>query len=273
MHGETSPGAGGAGSDKKGARGGGARAAQSCLPVTLKQLTTASLDGDASHYRIDGRDVTLARVVARIVRVESSAAATNVWLNDGTAADLMVQCYAEDSAFYTDRLSSWQGNPLVEAVLQVKVQGGGMFLTIVSGACSPLKEGNALTHHLLDVANQHLVATRGALPRTGASSSYSATAAAAAMQATMHSFNAGAGGGNAGAGISGDKEAVLNQFREGSSDASSEGTTVDAVFRALQGHPATRHITGAQIATFAEQLLEEGHIYSTCDEMTFKTTA
>jgi hypothetical protein len=269
---ETSPGGGGAGSDKKGARGGPARAAQSCLPVTLKQLTTASLDGDASHYRIDGRDVTLARVVARVVRVDSSAASTNVWLNDGTAPDCMVQCYAEDSAYYTDRLSSWQGNPLVEAVLQVKVQGGGMFLTIVSGSCAPLKEGNALTHHLLDVANQHLVATRGALPRTGAASSSSSSAAAAAMQATMLGFGAGAGG-SAGAGISGDKEAVLNQFREGSSDASSEGTTVDAVLRALQAQPATRHITGAQIATFAEQLLEEGHIYSTCDEMTFKTTA
>jgi len=220
------------------------------------------------------------RVCARVSRFETDATKSMLFLSDGThPAPVRADCFVEDSAFYLERVESWRQCPLVDCVLAVKNQGGQMVLTVPALGCVALTDSNALTHHMLEVANTHLVATRGPLPRTGGAGAGhgggggGAGGHAAAQALYSASFGAGAGGGGGGGaagGPAGDAEAVLALFRELSADT--EGATPAQVAHRAAQLPATHHLSKEQIAAITEKLMLDGHIYSTVDEQTYKTT-
>ncbi len=217
------------------------------------------------------------RVCARVSRFETDATKSMLYLSDGThAAPVRADCFVEDSAFYLERVESWRQCPLVDCVLAVKNQGGQMVLTVPALGCVALADSNALTHHMLEVANAHLVATRGALPRTGGAGAghggggAGAGGHAAAQALYSASFGAGAGGAGGAGGPAGDSEAVLQLFRELSADT--EGATPAQVAQRAAQLPGMQHLSKEQVAAITEKLMLDGHIYSTVDEQTYKTT-
>ena len=208
------------------------------------------------------------RVCARVAKFESDATKSMLYLSDGThSSPVRADCFVEDSAFYLERVESWRQCPLVDCVLAVKNQGGQMVLTVPALGCVALADSNALTHHMLEVANTHLVATRGHLPRTGGAG---AGHGAGAAQAAMYSASFGGGGGGGGGGGS-DSDAVLAIYRELS--AESEGCSPAQVTHRASQLPGTKHLSKEQIAAISEKLMLDGHIYTTVDEQTYKTTS
>ncbi len=54
-------------------------------PITLKQLATASAGGPGdAHYKVDGKDLIYARLIARVINITDDASQARLTLTDGT---------------------------------------------------------------------------------------------------------------------------------------------------------------------------------------------
>jgi replication factor A2 len=159
--------------------------------------------------------------------------------------------------------------------LQCRAGAGANQVTVLD--VRPLPDSNALTHHILDAINTHLLNTRGPLPRggagAGAGGGFAATSTAGIAHAAMMGLTSGAavGPAAAGGGDGGDASYVLGLFRDLAPERE-DGAAVRDVAAAAARDPARRHLTMDAITRLAEQLMMEGHIYSTVDESHYKTT-
>ena len=110
--------------------------------------------------------------------------------------------------------------------------------------------------------------TRGPLPRTGSNAGYSSSSAQAmyAAQLSLEGGSSGSGSNNA------VNELVFDAFTRHINKTDNDGRASD-VYQILQEDAATKHITMANIEKACEELMYEGRIYSTVDDMTFRTTS
>jgi hypothetical protein len=268
----SSPGAppGGASSGGKAGKGNKQRMS-TCTSVTLKQLNFANIGGN-DLFQIDGKDITNARIVGRLVSLDQSMSDKIVLtVSDGTHKPINVNVYRFDSLFFLDKLAEISsGNPLIELIVHVKPAGGISMDLSTTGPENfrVIKDGNGLTHHILDCINTHLMNTRGPLPRTGSNAGYSSSSAQAmyAAQLSLEGGSSGSGSNNA------VNELVFDAFTRHINKTDNDGRASD-VYQILQEDAATKHITMANIEKACEELMYEGRIYSTVDDMTFRTTS
>jgi len=249
------------------------RLMSTCTSVTFKQLIHASI-GPNDLYQIDRKDISSVRIVARIISIDQTEAdKITMNLTDGTYAPQKVSLYRFDTHLFLERLAEISaGFPLVELIVHVKPMAGGNMDLNTTGPenVRVIKEGNALTHHILDCINMHLFNTRPALPRTGSTSGYSSSSAQA-MYAAQLSMEGGLSG--SGSGTSNPiNDAVFDAFFKHVNDTGEDGRAAD-VYNLLQANPATKHITIPNIEQACETLMYEGRIYSTVDDVTFRTTS
>ena len=243
------------------------RSIATCTSVTIKQLVHATLSPNET-FQIDGKDISSVRIVARVVNIASETAKDTIYLDDGTWDPISVVMYRQDTIYFLERENELRsGRPLVDAVIHTKAVSGGMELS-TSGPENMriVKDGNVLTHHILDCINTHLLNTRGPLPRSG-SNNNGMSASASALYAAQ--LNLG-GGGDVSSNPNNDM--VYNAFVEFCT-TSEDGCNASAVFLLLQKDPSTRHITMAMVEKACEDLMFEGKIYSTIDDVTFRPTA
>lgn len=245
----------------------------SCASVTFKQLIHANI-GPNDQYQIDMKDISSVRLVARIISVDQSESdKVTMLLTDGTYTPQNVSLYRYDTHLFLERLAEIStGFPLVELIVHIKPMSGGNMDLQTAGPenVRVIKEGNALTHHILDCINMHLFNTRPVLPRTGSTAGYSSSSAQA-MYAAQLSMEGGSSG--SGSGTSNPiNDAVFDAFFKHVNDTGDDGRATD-VYNLLQANPATKHITIPNIELACEQLMYEGRIYSTVDDVTFRTTS
>ena len=243
------------------------RSIATCTSVTIKQLMHTTFSPNET-FQIDGKDISSVRIVARVVNIASESAKDTIYLDDGTWDPIAVVMYRQDTIYFLERENELRsGRPLVEAVLQTKANSGGMELTTTGPeSIKIVKDGNVLTHHILDCINTHLLNTRGPLPRSG-SNNNGMSASASALYAAQ--LNLG-GGGDVSSNPNNDM--VYNAFVEFCT-TSEDGCNALAVFHLLQKDPSTRHITMPMVEKACEDLMFEGKIYSTIDDVTFRPTA
>jgi hypothetical protein len=160
---------------------------------------------------------------------------------------------------------------------QCTARGGQNAVTVLD--VRPLTHSDALTHHILSTINTHLANTHGPLPRGGAgggaggagaggSSHYAAASAAITAEATMGGMLAASHGGSGG----GDLEYVLSLYRTHASD-SEEGIAMREIAGIAMKEGRRPHLNLEAVTRLSEQLMLEGHIYSTIDEQHYKPTS
>jgi hypothetical protein len=167
-------------------------------------------------------------------------------------------------------------------------------LTLSTLSVKPLKDGNALTMHLLACMHAHCVLTKGALPPPGGAAG--AGGAGAGMGAGAGGgFHAGAAGGGAawGGAASGAAKAaaaagggrfadpimetVMSAFEMcKDSGASEEGTSIAevvAVIKRRGASPGGPTLSENDIRQAIQTLSMEGFLYSTVDDNHYRSTA
>ncbi len=156
-------------------------------------------------------------------------------------------------------------------------------LSVSCTSCRAVEDANAVSHHMLDVLNTHLMNTRGPLPRGGAqaaagafgggafSSSSAASAHAAILAQNAYDGHGAAGAGGAG-GAGSDQLYIMELFRQHAAETD-EGCSVREIAALAARDPARKHLGVDAIMRVTEALMMEGFIYSTVDDLHFKPTS
>lgn len=253
---------------------------QTLIPVSIKQVMGAETRD--SKFKIDSKDINQITVVGQILTVEQQPTYINYLLDDGSGK-INVRLYADSDA----------AAPLPEGTY-VRVLGNlgslGSNMSIVGFQVLPVTDFNEITFHALEVIHTHLRNTNApsSTPPGGAPSSQQLSQGNSLNSNNNmmnnnnmnNNMNMGMGMGNpnsivgpdghsAGQGGAMDKgskiqEEVMQVFSRETGDA---GTHVDVVCKELS------HIPRAEIMKAIDFLSDEGHLYSTIDEMHFGSTA
>lgn len=241
-------------------------------PVSVKQIRECTLGGDDA-IKIDGKDIVHVELVG-IVRsfehketkfvcsVEDHSGVIDVthWTNEG----------ADDAA------ASIRDNLYVHCIGQIKDYQGKK--TVNAYKITHITNPNQVTAHLMAVVHTHLIATRGNKDFAGGRASMGGPPPVygAAVDLSLHG---GAGayhhqpmhGGHAGGhvqhanGLSGDQNLVLDKIK---TFADSEvGISLDQIIAEVKGR-----MDANTVKKIIEFLSGEGHVYSTVDDIHFKST-
>ncbi len=131
-------------------------------------------------------------------------------------------------------------------------------------------DSNFITKHLLEVVHTHLHRTRGPIADASASSSGAAGGASSGTSPSMVGGGAlGLGGdGGRGAGLGGERELVLEIFKEVGEDEENGMSMAEAIQKGKQ-----RGLGDQQVRNAAMGLQMDGLIYSTVDDDHFRCVA
>jgi len=253
---ESSPGAGSP--SQKGSRTGPYN--QSLIPVTIKQLLSASQDHpDGTGFKLDGRELNQITIVGVILSVTKKDTNVQFKLSDSSGV-IEVRIWM-DSSDNNDVIAlkekDWKEGAYVRVIGHLR-----SFLnsrSVLAFRIIPITNFNEVTFHHLDVIYVHLYNTFGP--------------PANATNAGQQSNNFFQGGGNGyvpnqsstgGDRLTDFQRMVLGTFKE-SRDVN--GTHTNAVIQRLnsRGYPASAF----EVREAIQFLNNEGHIYSTIDDETF----
>lgn len=146
-----------------------------CVPMTVKQVKNFCTFQD-DVITCDGREISDAVLVVRIVDVQELSSSIEYTIEDGTGK-MKTKYWAnreDDSTTQMEinNISSWQAHTYVRMAGSLKVYNGNIQFT--ASQIARVKDHNALTHHYLECIYSHLKATKGALSALGASSTAAA---------------------------------------------------------------------------------------------------
>jgi len=234
---------------------------QSVIPITIKQLLSASWENDPSSktLRIDGIETKHVRILGMISKINHQSTTMSYEVNDGTGTIECKQFIESDGGLKNDKLRVGD-YAKIHGVLK---EFGGVKSIQIYGV-TPLDESNSRmitnesTCHFLEVIYIHLQHTRGPIksvpdaarsPQPFAVGSVPMQTSQTPQGANFHSLNRGIGGtslsGNRGAGPSiSDSDKVYEAFclalassMRDSSDKElkyNTGVTCDQAYRLLK---------------------------------------
>lgn len=231
---------------------------QTLIPVTISMAFKARGDssgGDESLTLADGRPLHSVKIVGAVRNVDAQSTNVMYTIEDGTGAIDVKQWYDDnDSNEVTEmRKAAIKEGNYITVIGQIKEYDGNKQL--IANSVRSLVSGNELTHHLLEVmcsAEKFKRADSIVVPPV--------------MQ--MHKNNMGFNSGSVmggGVGVDGDfnKNRVLEILQRYNNE-SEEGVSID---RCVQELP---DMSESEIRAAAELLSEEGQVYSTINENSFK---
>jgi replication factor A2 len=258
-------GGGGGGSQDSAEKKGNRRSydEQTLIPVTIQMAQKARSDpsaGDGSVVLEDGRHLHTVKIVGAVREIEGGSTNLTYIIEDGTGSFNVKQWLDDDnesSVALEMRKETAQENIYIKAIGQIKDYEGRKQL--VANSVRRLSTGNELTHHLLEV-----IYSAEKFKRAD-----SIVPPMMMMGRQTNTLGGGLGnsGGVVGAGGDGEdnsiKQQVLAIMQQHDND-SEEGVTIAMCVQMLPGVPE------AEIRKAAEMLSEEGCVYSTINETSFK---
>ena len=139
----------------------------------------------------------------------------------------------------------------------------------------PITDFNEYTYHFLEVIHTHLRFTKGPPQAAPTGGAYGGAALGGAAGATYGAPAGAAGAPQPGGAMygapatgTGSMEQLVLSFFQTKGEASDMGVTIADAAQALQTNGATPE----QVRTLVEQLVSDGHLYSTIDDDHFKAT-
>jgi len=271
-NGDFQGGAMGFGSPDAGAGGGGkvSKEQKTLLPLTVHQLLSAGQDEpDAPTFKVDGCDLHQVKIVGQVLEIVETATMRAYKVDDGTGV-LSCRVFVEqdETEYAQERRSYCQKGSYVRVVGQMREYQGQRHLSVHN--MRVVKDGNEITHHLLEVIWVHCQNTKGRMQKPGAVGGMGVgmgNMAGGMMGGYGQKMMGGGGGGGGGGGaMSNVNQAVLDAFME--HNDGDVGADLATVIRAL----STRNITPNQVQQAVEFLAQEGQLYTTTDENHYKAT-
>lgn len=245
---------------------------QTMLPVSIKQISTASNEDGA--YRLDGAEIHTVVIMGVVEGIEEHSTSTTFKINDGTGSiDAKLWNNEKDgtSSGLMVRVATCHTNSFVKIVGALRDFEGRKSVLIYD--INPLVDWNELTHHLFQIMFVYMQNTRGPIPGSQAAKSASGSGAATAFfqgrgtPMGQHGHSSGMinvqPDHNAGP-----KALLIKAFTE-SQDF--EGISLEQCKAYLhRNHVA--NVNDNLIRTLVQELSEEGTIYSTTDEFHYAMT-
>ncbi|POM64269.1 Replication protein A 32 kDa subunit [Phytophthora palmivora] len=245
-------------------------AAQSILPVSIKQLQTVNADDDT--LRLDGQEVSTVRLIGLLTNLTPHSTSLRFQLDDGSGAfDCQYFVTADDADASEGEMNRLREGSYVRVVGKLRTFQGKASLSCFN--VTPVEDMNELTHHLLEVIYVHCYNTKGPLNNGKADvtmTSFNTPTKAAPGGNQWNQPSAGGFGGSMDYGMmdsnfSPEQKAILDVLGTCTSD---RGLKIDQIFADLRGQ-----MTEPQLRSALNYLTSEGHVYSTIDEDHFKRTA
>ncbi|KAL7534724.1 hypothetical protein ACHAWF_004933 [Thalassiosira exigua] len=240
---------------------------QTLIPVTIKMVLSALGDpsGGGDLSLLDGRPLHMVKLVVAVRSHEERS--TNVFLDveDGTGF-VQVKCWVNDgdecSAQSKLRQAAMQDHTYIRVIGQVKDFDGQR--QIVANDVRPIKSGNELTHHLLEVAYSHERGLKMKKETAGGVGMQYGVGSMNSGTAPPHTAGVGAGGQGYGGGMgggNGPSDLVLRSIKE-FGEAEDSGVHLDQIIQ----RATAEGLSEAQVRNAISHLSNEGHIYSTIDD-------
>jgi replication factor A2 len=247
---------------KKGSRN------QSIIPVTSAIIHGANHTGD-NEFELDGVQLSLVILVGEIVSVNESQTNVVYKVDDRTGPLVDVKKWLDDQeseAELNQRAECREG-------IFVKVIGHirtfSQQRSLVSYLIQPIRDFNAVTHHMVSVVHSQLSLKKGPVVPEQFANLTSVTPAAGPSGSTWGNPQAtstpGFFGGRVDSGMSQIQQTVLNTISQCKMD---QGISMSDLIRNV----GSKGFNEKNIRTAVDFLCNEGHVYSTIDDEHFKST-
>jgi len=240
---------------------------ETLTPLTVRQLHTAIEQGSESGYLVDGEELHQLTILGKVTGVQPTSTMTIYKLDDGTGV-VEVRLW-NDSDDNTEEASA---APVAEGTY-VRVFGNLRVFqgktNVVAFAVRPVTDFNEVTYHSLEAIFVHLgrVKAMGAPPPATPMMGV-APGSYATPTANMGAYTGGAPAANTAAGGESLQSKLIALFESPQATSSDAGMSTDEVYAAFQSnYPA------ATIRQSIDNLVSEGHLYSTIDDNHFKSTS
>lgn len=248
---------------------------QSLAPCTIKQLKNAPASGGDNGFSVDGKDLHQVTIVGLITHADEQNTNLQYTVDDGTDSinvKMWIDAATDEAAI--EKRAQWREGAVVRVIGQMRAFN--QVRSIVAFHIQPLTDFNEYTFHFIEVVHTHLRNTKGSAAEQGG-----APAAGAGMAGASMGVAGGMAGGMApqgGAGfapqpgfaansVASTQETVMKYF---TSYAETDiGCTITDCVSAM----GPQGVTDAQVRTAVENLVNEGHLYSTIDDEHYKATA
>lgn len=255
---------------------------QSLRALTIRHLQKNNSGADDDNFSADGVDLGMVTFVGKVVSAQGQYPKLVVKLDDGTSA---IECtsWSDDEAAMARKRDELTPGIYARVYGTLKTFAGR--ISVTAFAIKPVTDHNEVTYHMLQCIMQHLHLTKGAPPqgqaaaaggRTpqggaygGAPPSMTGGAYGSAMPAQQPAYGRPAAPGGTGGApdLNTDVKTVFNMEPYASAP---QGATVQTALEELQR--MGRNYTYQQVNTACDYLAQEGVLYSTVNDHTYKTT-
>jgi replication factor A2 len=131
------------------------RDVRTLLPLTLKQLSSASTTGE-SNFSIDGVDIKTVVIVGRISRMENRITQVDFVVDDGTGwVDCVRWCHARQE---TEEMEAVKLGMYVRLHGHLKIFQGKRSVNVFS--VRPVTDFNEIVHHFTECMYVHMYNTK-----------------------------------------------------------------------------------------------------------------
>tara|TARA_B110001452_G_scaffold117270_1_gene97311 strand:- start:2006 stop:2887 length:882 start_codon:yes stop_codon:yes gene_type:complete len=249
---------------------------QSLMPCTIKQLKTAPAGTGADNaFVIDGQDLHQVTIVGLITHADEQNTNLQFTIDDGTGsivAKMWIDA-AQDEATMEKR-SMWKEGVIVRVVGQMRAFN--QVRSVVAFHIQPLTDMNEYTFHFVEVVHTHLRNTKGkpgdqaAPPVGGGMGGMGGGAFATGMAGGVAppSMAAAAAAQQNAQGLNNFQDTVF-KFFQSYGESQETGATVEECTNAMMAQGGTAE----QVRKAVDDLVNEGHLYSTIDDDHFKATS
>eukprot|EP01039_Chlorochromonas_danica_P000284 gene284-303_t len=241
---------------------------QSLIPLTVKQIINIQPVDDV--YKVDDVELHMLKLVGTLLEPQEHSTNFTFRLNDNTGTIVCKQWIEKDASSY-GKIKSLRDGVLVKVIGNLREYENNVHVLVYD--VSPILDWNELTYHLADVMLTHCQRTKGPIP---------GSASAAVSMSSPAAFNRGMApsmGNMAGHGINlhntmntearNLNESIYQAYLQGAH--SLEGLSFERTFNVLQSMNV--RITMDQLRRGAQQLCEDGRLYTTIDDEHYRPTA
>ena len=237
---------------------------QSLIPVTIKQLKNApAMTSGEQGFQLDGRDLYQVTICGLIMNADEQSTNLQYTIDDGTDT-IMVKMWVDadaDDAFQ-ERRAHWKEGVVVRVIGQLRSFNNTK--SLVAYSMQPITDFNEYTFHFIEVVHTHLRHTKGPVPMDAPAAGYAAPSAMGGAPTAMGGYQQAAPM----APQQSLSDLVL-KFFQSKGEASDAGVTIHDASNAL----AANGVAPEQVRNIVEELVNEGHLYSTIDDDHYKATA